>query len=113
MEKQPNILGSLFEKATDYVETNVELLKLKAIDKSSDVISSVLSVFCMLIIGLIIIIMLNIGIALWIGDSLGKPYYGFFIMAAFYIIAGFIFYLLKDKILKRPIADLIIKKLLN
>jgi hypothetical protein len=113
MEKEPNILESLFEKATDYLETNVELVKLKAIDKSSDIISSVISTLVMLVIILIIIILLNIGLALWIGDLLGEAYYGFFIMGGFYIIAGFIFHLSKNKLLKKPLVDSIIKKLHN
>jgi hypothetical protein len=113
MEKEPNILSALLEKAVDYVETNIELAKLKAIDKFSEVTSSVIAIFAVIMFCLIVIILLNIGIALWIGDLLGKVYYGFFVVGAFYIIAGFIFYLAKDKILKKPLADLIIKKFLN
>ena len=113
MEKEPNILGSLFEKATDYVETNVELLKLKAVDKSSDVISSVISAIVMLMIGSLFIILLNIGIALWIGDLLGKAFYGFLIVAGFYLIIALIFHFSRHKLVKKPLADLIIKKLLN
>jgi hypothetical protein len=112
-EKEPNILESLFERASDYVETNVELLKLKAIDKSSEVISSIVSAVVVLLVVLIFVILINIGLALWIGDMLGKVYYGFFIMAGVYIIAGFIFHLSKDRILKKPLVDIIIKKLLN
>jgi hypothetical protein len=113
MEKEPTILGSLFEKATDYVETNVELLKLKAVDKSSDVISSVVTGIVLLLIGLLFFILLNIGLAFWIGDLLGKTYYGFFIVAGFYLIVGLLFHFTKNKLLKQPLTDLIIKKLLN
>ena len=113
MEKEPNILGSLFEKATDYVETNAELFKLKAVDKSADVIASIVSAAVMLVFGLIIIILLNIGIALWLGDLLGEAYYGFFIVAGFYFIVGLIFHFSRRKILNEPLTDLIIKKFLK
>ena len=113
MEKKQNILESLFEKATDYVETNVELLKLKAIDKSSDITSSLIAGIVLLLIGLLFFILLNIGIAFWIGDLLGKVYYGFFIVAGFYLIVGLIFHFTKHKLVKQPLADLIIKKLLS
>jgi len=113
MEKEPNILGSLFEKATEYVDTNVELLKLKAVDKSSDVIVSVISAIVLLLLGLMIIILLNIGIAFWLGHLLGEVYYGFFIVAGFYFLVGLIFHFARHKLLKAPLTDLIIKKFLN
>jgi hypothetical protein len=113
MEKEPNILGSLFEKATDYIETNAELLKLKAVDKTADVVASIVSALVMLVFSLIVIVLLNIGVALWIGDLLGKAYYGFFIVAGFYIIVGLIFHFSRRKLLKEPLTDLIIKKFLN
>ena len=43
MENQPNTIGSLLESAGDYLETRVDLLKLKTLDKSSDIISSFVS----------------------------------------------------------------------
>ena len=33
---------SLFHKATNYLETNIELYKLKAINKSADIVSSII-----------------------------------------------------------------------
>ena len=34
--------------------------------------------------------MLNVGIALWLGDMLGKLHYGFFILAGVYFLIGII-----------------------
>ena len=36
-------IESLFERAEDYSRTTVELLKLQAIDKTADVVSSLIS----------------------------------------------------------------------
>jgi hypothetical protein len=113
MEKQQNPIGSLFEKAEDYLETRMDLYRLRAIDKSSDVLSSIAS---RLVIALFIasfFLMLNIGLALLIGRSIGEVYYGFFIVAGFYLIVIAILYSLRDKWLKAPISNLIIKSILN
>ena len=113
MEKQQNPIGSLFEKAEDYLETRMDLYRLRVIDKSSDVLSSIAA---RLVIALFIasfFLMLNIGLALLIGRSIGEVYYGFFIVAGFYLVVIAILYALRDKWLKAPISNLIIKSILN
>jgi hypothetical protein len=113
MEKQQNPIGFLFEKAEDYLETRMDLYRLRAIDKSSDVVSSIAA---RLVIALFIasfFLMLNIGLALLIGRAIGEIYYGFFIVAGFYLVVIAILYSLRDKWLKAPISNLIIKSILN
>ena len=104
-------IESLFEKAGDYVETRIDLLKLKAADSSSDVISSLVSRLAVVWVGAVFFILLNIGIALLLGEALGRSYYGFFVLSGFYLITGLILNAFKRKWIKQPIADKMIKKL--
>ncbi|CAN5812554.1 hypothetical protein BH11BAC4_BH11BAC4_10230 [soil metagenome] len=106
-------IESLFEKTGDYLETRIDLYKLKAVDTSSDIISSFISKLVVLFVFAISIIIINIGIALLLGELLGKSYYGFFIVAGFYLIAGLIFNSMRSKWFKAPIADSLIKKFLK
>ncbi|MEO7263447.1 MAG: phage holin family protein [Ferruginibacter sp.] len=111
MENQPNTFESLFEKAGDYLETRMELWKLKATQKSSDIISTIASRLIAICILMLFVILSNIGIALLLGEWLGKPYYGFLILAGFYLIAGLIFSAFKNKWVKEPVTNAIIKKI--
>ncbi|HXD91649.1 MAG TPA: hypothetical protein VNX01_00470 [Bacteroidia bacterium] len=113
MENTKNDLELLFEKAADYIETKFNLLKLQTVDKAADVISSLICILVIVLIFLVFFFTINIGLALWIGTLLGKAYYGFFIISAFYVILGSIIYLLKNKLIKTGISNLIIKKLLK
>lgn len=113
MENQSGSIEALIERAKDYAETRIDLLKLKAIDKSSSGISLAVTMIVVILLGFIILLLLTIGIALLLGDLLGKSYYGFFIVAAFYIIAGLVMYSFREKWLKIPIANSMIKKLLE
>src|SRR4051812_48779682 len=79
-------IESLFETIKDYGQTNIDLVKLKAADRASDIISSLVSNFLVLLALTMFIVILNIGIALLLGELLGKNYYGFFVLAAFYLI---------------------------
>ena len=104
-------IESLFERAGDYVETRLDLLKLKTADKSADIISSIASRHLILSIVIIFIIILNIGIALLLGELLGKLYYGFFILAGFYLITGLILYMNRRTWFKVPVTNLILRKI--
>jgi hypothetical protein len=113
MDTQAHSFESLFERAGEYFQTQIELVKLKSVEKSSDVISSVISRLTIILAILISIIILSIGLALWIGEQIGKPYYGFFIVGGFYILMALIGYIFRKGLLKIPIANSFINKVLN
>jgi len=113
METQAHSFESLFERAGEYFETRMELVKLKSVNKSSDIISSVISNVTILLIILLSIIILSVGLALWIGEKAGKSYYGFFIVGGFYVFIAIIGYTFRKRILKAPVTNLFINKVLN
>jgi hypothetical protein len=113
MQEQINQIETLFEKTKHYTQTSVELYKLKAIDKTADIASTLAS---RLVIGAFItmfFLILNIGISLWLGELLGKSYYGFFITSGFYAVGAIIFYILRNKWIKASVRDSIIAHTLN
>lgn len=103
----------LLEKVKDYIETRIELLKLRAIDKSSGILATVISVFVLAIFSIFFLILLSIGLALWIGELLGKSYYGFFIVALVYIIIGLVIFFSRNKWIKPPVESMMIKSFLD
>ena len=113
MENHPNSFAALFEKAGNHLETRIDLLKLQAINKSSEVTSSILSVVVILVICFFGITILNIGLALWIGELMGKTYLGFFILGGFYVVIGIVVHLFRHSWLKEPVTSMFIKKMLN
>jgi hypothetical protein len=56
---------------------------------------------------------LNLGIAFWLGEILGEVFYGFFIVAAFYILTGLIIRIFLNKWIKRLVGDYFIKRILK
>jgi uncharacterized membrane protein len=113
MEDNANIMDALTKRALEYAKTSYELIKLKALDKTLDIMSSMVSSFIFIILIILFIFILNIGIALWLGGVLGKPWYGFFILAAFYGIIEIVVYFFMRKCLKKSISNFIIKKVLK
>jgi hypothetical protein len=106
-------METIIQQTGEYLETRMELIRLKTISKSSQVVSNLLTRILLVAITLLFFSLFNIGVALWIGDSLGKLYYGFFLVAGFYAVAGVIFYLIRDRFIQEPISNLIISKFLD
>ena len=113
MDNQATPLETLFEKTEVYVKTTIDLFKLRAIDKSADVVSTLASKVAFVIIGFFIAVMLNIGLGLWIGELLGKTYYGFFVVTAFYAVVAIILYFSHSQLIKKPVNDSIIIQMMK
>lgn len=104
-------IEELINRGRDYFETRMELLKLKAVDKTADVVSSITSRIIVAVVFTFFFLFLNIGLGIWIGNLLGATSLGFFLLAAIYLITGLILNASKDKWIKEPVTTLLIKKL--
>jgi len=106
-------IRTLIDKSKDYLDTKIELTKLKTIDKSADVLSTAIVMVCMIFIGSLFVIFISTALALLIGRMLGAYYYGFFVMGGIYGILLLIIYFQRDKWIKTPIANGLINKMLK
>lgn len=113
MNNQESLIESLFERVETYARTTYELSKLKLLKTTITVIPSLVSRLVVILMLTLFTLIFNIGIALFLSELLGKLYYGFFIVAAFYLIAVIILYFFLHNWIKKPISDLIIKKALQ
>jgi uncharacterized protein YqhQ len=113
MENIAANIEKLYQKAERYSKTTYDLVRLSTIEKISDIISSLAIVLALLVIAAIFTLFINIGIALWIGQALQSNAHGFFIVSAFYIVLGIIVFIKRNTLIKNPLDNLIISKLLK
>jgi hypothetical protein len=113
MEENSKFLESLLESATEYGKTSLELGKLKALDKTADVVSTLVPHSVVIILAATFMLFLNLGLALWLGEVLGKMFYGFLAIAAFYAVAGVIVHFFMHKGIKKMVGDSIVKQMLK
>ncbi len=112
MEEKSSI-DALIEKGEQYGKTTLELLKLKTLDKSSDVISNLVSWLIVFVFAVLFFLILNIGVALWLGGLMGKSYYGFFAVSGFYGLLALIFGIFRKQLVKKPLNNSIIEQVLD
>lgn len=104
---------NLYEKAENYTKTSLELIKLKTVSAAADVLSTLTSRIAVGAVVAFFTLFLNIGISLWLGKLLGEYYYGFFIVALFYLIVAIVMHASQHKLIKTPIGNMIVSSILK
>ena len=113
MESNAEMVQSLFEKTVDYGKTSFQLVKLKTLSKTSDITSTYLSRLVVLIFAFSFMLFMSLGLAIWIGEVLGKSFYGFFVVGLFFGLVGIFIHFFLHKWLKKILADYIIQQVLK
>ncbi len=113
MENKIHFIERLFERIEEYGKTSYELLKLKAVDKTTEVVSTFVSRVYFVFFLSMFIVFVSIGAALLLRELLGKSYYGFFCVAGFYGIVGCIIYIFLNNWIKKCVGDSFISQMLN
>jgi hypothetical protein len=113
MEDNSKLIEALLARATEYGKTSFQLIKLKALAKISDLLSAFITHSIVVCLVVCFLLFLNLGLALWLGDILGKVYYGFFAVAAMYgVIALVIHFFLHERV-KKLVCNYIIQQALH
>lgn len=111
MKDKAIIVEMLVEKVEQYARTSLELYKLKAIDKGTDVFSSLVSRVVIIIIIALFFLLVTLGLCFYLGEVLGKVYYGFFTVAGIYAVVGIIMIIFRKKWLDDTLNDYIVRQI--
>lgn len=104
-------LEGLTDHVKEYINTRVELTKLHLAEKTSMVLSNMIAVTIVVLLFLFVIVFGSIAGAWAISEWIGKSYSGFLIVAGFYLLLGIIVWVARDKLIRFPIMNAIIKQL--
>lgn len=108
-----NNIEELTDHLKDYIQTNIDIVKLEASGRLATLSSAIIS---SVIIGLIVnlfIIFLSIGAGFYFGTLLGDTFTGFFVVAGIYLLLFLILYFSRKKLLINPIRNAIVSTLLD
>ncbi len=111
MEENPTPIDSLFKKITEFLVTYIELLKLRSVEKATSAISTILPDLVVSILMLVFLLFINLGAAFWLGEVLGRSYFGFLLVGSFYLIVGFLFHFLLRGRIRKAAANYLIKRI--
>lgn len=113
MKEDPTLIDTLFKRVTEFTITYTELIKLKAVNKSAQVAGAIFPDLIISILMLLFLLFINLGLAFWLGDVLGKLYFGFLIVAAFYFLLGFITHFFMRGWIRKSAANYFIRQIFS
>ena len=112
MRERDNFIEPLLEQAEQYSRTSIELFKLRTVDKTAGSGAILFSRFLLILTLSVFAVTINIAVALWLGNILGRNYYGFLVVAVCYAILSVILAILHP-VIKSRVKNSIITQLLK
>ena len=104
-------IEQIYERVEQYLSTSVELYKLKALQKVAETATSIITSLLMAVFGLLFLLFVSIGLAVYLGEVMGKMHYGFMIVAGIYLIFAIVVYVLRAQVLKDKVNTYIVRKI--
>ncbi len=94
----------------EYADNRIHAVKLSVAEKVSKIIANIIARAITLFIIFLFVVFASIALAIVIGEWTGELYWGFLIIAALYLFAGIILWLAKERILRLPIMNSLLKQ---
>ena len=104
---------SLISELKEYVNTRVAQAKLSIAEKVSKIITYAVMILMVALVFFLFVVLLCVAGAIAIGQWLDNMWLGFIIMAVICLLFGFIMWIAKDKLLQKPIMNVLIKTLFD
>ena len=113
MENSFEKFDELIKNIKEYVNNSITLFKIELAEKISGIISNIIALFFVSIIFFLVIVFFSISLALILGKITGENYWGFLIVSGLYFIIGILIWKGKDRIIRIPIMNSILRQLFN
>lgn len=94
-----------------YIDTNMDLYKLRATEKAALLASDLAIVAVVVFFILLMVLFGSLALAIVLTEITGKLYIGYLLVAGMYLVLVMVIYLSRNRWLKSKLADIIIKSL--
>jgi len=97
----------------EYIQTEIELIKLNFAEKLSKILSNFLAIIILIWVLLLSILFASISLAFFIGEKIGKMSVGFFIVSLIYLLIAMVSWYLRERFIRIPILNGILRQLFD
>jgi|SRR6187402_1444211 len=101
------------DQVKEYVNTRLAQLKLSFAEKTSKVVGVMIAAIMLALIFFLFLVLVCMAGAIAIGQWLESFWLGFLVMAGIVLLAGFILWTAKDRLIRRPIMNALIKAMFD
>lgn len=108
-----NNAETFVDQVKEYVNTRLAQLKLSFAEKTSKVIAIMIAGVMLALVFFLFLVLVCIAGAIVMGQWLGSSWLGFLVVAGIVLLAGFILWLSKDWLIRRPIMNALINAIFD
>jgi len=101
---------NLFAELKDYFQVRFDLIKIEFIERSSSLISRLITTVVVAFLSIFIFLFLSIGLALYLGGMAAHASSGFFIVAGIFVILLVVLRLIRKPAIEKPLINYQIKR---
>ena len=101
------------DQVKEYVNTRLAQLKLSFAEKTSKVVAIIIAVVMVALVFFLFLVLLCVAGAIAIGQWLESSWLGFLIMAGIVLLAAFILWVSKDRLIRKPIMNAMINAMFD
>ncbi|OSZ77623.1 hypothetical protein CAP36_14720 [Chitinophagaceae bacterium IBVUCB2] len=110
MEKIFTKAEEMADNVKDYINTRIESAKLSVAEKSSKLMANAMAAIIVTAILFFFFLFAGIALSLVLGEWVSNTWAGFLIVAALYLLIGLIVWSCREKIIRLPIMNALIKQ---
>jgi len=108
-EKKPGFFEDTQDLVEEYISNRLQLIKMQTSEKSAKLVSLVFTGLVIALLSFFILLFVSIMAGYYFAEVTHSQFYGFGIVAAFYVILLLVFLFLRKRFLDKYISDLVVK----
>ncbi|WP_293301022.1 phage holin family protein [Pedobacter sp. UBA4863] len=112
-EKKEKTIEELVSEAKSYVDTRLDYLHLKSVEKGSKLFADLITNTVVVVCFLLAFLLGTVTLALYLAEVFGSYVAGFGCVAGLYLLISIIVFLTKDNIIEKILVNMFIRNYFN
>lgn len=112
MEEQKFSFSEVFDKSKEYIETQIELAKLKALSRASRIVGSLIVDGSKVLLSLLIVFFISLALGFYLGELLGSYSLGFLATGGIFFVLLLLIKAFEPK-LEQKFMNMSIKRIMS
>ena len=113
MAQDINNAETFVDQVKEYVNTRLAQLKLSFAEKTSKVVAIMIAAVMLALVFFLFLVLACVAAAIALGQWLESFWLGFLVMASIVLLARFILWISKDRLIRRPIMNALINAMFD
>ncbi len=111
MEKTFAKIDELGSHVKEYMNNRIDSVKLSAAEKGSKLMANMITIALSILVFGLFVLFISFALAFALAKATGELYWGFLIVSGLYLFLGTFVFLFREKLLRLPILNALLKQL--